>query len=66
MSSELTARHIAVLQMVANGKTTAEIAEELCLEFGTVKNLMVTIYRHLGVIERAHAVAVAMRRGLIE
>jgi DNA-binding NarL/FixJ family response regulator len=65
MSSELTERHVAVLQMVADGKSIAETAEALCLEYGTAKNLLVTIYRHLEVCNLPHAIAVAMRKGLI-
>lgn len=61
----LTPRRLEVLRHAANGRTNAEIARGLGLSVDTVKDLMRRIYAALGARDRAHAVAVAMVRGLI-
>jgi two-component system, NarL family, nitrate/nitrite response regulator NarL len=62
----LDRRESRVLSLVAAGWSASEIGRELNLSTGTVKSTLVKLYRRLGVSERAAAVAVAMRRGLIE
>lgn len=62
----LTGREREVLLFVADGLGAREIGLELHLSTGTVKSCMLQIYRRFGVSERAAAVAVALRRGLIE
>ena len=52
--------------MVAAGATNREVAEHLFLSVDTVKSHLEAIYRKLEVADRAHAVAVAMRKGLLE
>jgi two-component system, NarL family, nitrate/nitrite response regulator NarL len=52
--------------MVAEGLTTPEIARELVLGTATVKSHLQTLYDKLGVSDRASAVAVAMRQGILE
>lgn len=61
----LTARELDVLRLTAEGRSTQGIAERLCVSQGTVKGELASIYRRLGVRDRAAAVAVAYRRGLI-
>jgi PAS domain S-box-containing protein len=63
---KLTARQVAVLELAADGCTGAQIAERLCIGNTTVKSHFAGIYARLGVADRAAAVAVAMRYGLIK
>jgi len=62
----LTSHELEVLRMVAAGSTNREIAEHLFLSVDTVKSHLETIYRKLEVADRAQAVAVAMRKGLLK
>ncbi len=61
----LTRREVSVLQMVAEGKATDEIAKQLCYSERTVKNVIHDVTTRLQVRNRAHAVAYAVREGLI-
>lgn len=63
---QLTPRETEVLRMVAEGLTTPEIARQLVLGPATVKSHLQTLYDKLGVSDRAAAVAVAMRQGILE
>jgi two-component system nitrate/nitrite response regulator NarL len=62
----LTPREREILRLIAAGKSLPEIAGELYLGLTTVKTHAQHLYDKLGVSDRAAAVAVAMRRGLIE
>lgn len=62
----LSEREQQVLLYVADGLGAREIGELLHLSTGTIKSCLLQIYRRFGVSERAAAVAVALRRGLIE
>ena len=62
----LTPHELDVLRMVAAGATNREVAEHLFLSVDTVKSHLEAIYRTLEVSDRAQAVAVAMRKGLLE
>jgi two-component system, NarL family, nitrate/nitrite response regulator NarL len=62
----LTPREFEVLRMVSEGLTTPEIARELVLGAATVKSHLQTLYDKLGVSDRASAVAVAMRQGILD
>jgi two-component system nitrate/nitrite response regulator NarL len=59
-------RERQVLLLLAEGLTAAEIGRRLHLSTGTVKTTLLKLYERLGVSERSAAVAVALRRGLIE
>jgi two-component system nitrate/nitrite response regulator NarL len=61
----LTPREVEVLRMVAEGLTTPQIAGRLVLGTATVKSHLQTLYEKLGVSDRASAVAVAMRQGIL-
>jgi two-component system nitrate/nitrite response regulator NarL len=61
----LTSREHDVLSLIAQGLSAPEIARRLHLSPRTVKGYIARIYERLGVRERAHAVAEAMRRGLV-
>lgn len=62
---ELTRRELEVLQLLAEGRTTAEVADELVLSVNTVRNHVARVLAKLGVRSRLEAVNVAVRRGLI-
>ncbi len=62
----LTPTELQVLQLIAAGQTTAEIAEKLFVAEKTVKNHLANIYRKLGVKNRSHAVSEGYRQGLLK
>jgi len=61
----LTERERTILQAVATGKTTAAIGRELWISEHTVKFHLTSIYRKLGVANRAGAVRCALASGLL-
>jgi DNA-binding NarL/FixJ family response regulator len=61
----LTRRQRQILQMIADGQSTAHIARHLDLSGETVRTHTKAILARLGTRDRAHAVATAMRAGLI-
>lgn len=61
----LTDRETAVLRMVADGHDTNEIAQQLCYSQRTVKNVLHDVTSRLQLRNRSHAVAYAVRAGLI-
>jgi DNA-binding CsgD family transcriptional regulator len=61
----LTGRQLSVLALVADGRANAEIAQELSCSEHTVKNVIYELMARLQVRNRAHAVAHAVRAGLI-
>jgi DNA-binding NarL/FixJ family response regulator len=63
--SRLTPRERDVLKLVAEGRATREVALELSYSERTIKNVLHDVITKLGVRSRAHAVAYALRHGLI-
>jgi DNA-binding NarL/FixJ family response regulator len=63
--SGLTEREIDVLRLVADGFDTAEIAVKLSYSQRTVKNVLHDVTSRLHLRNRSHAVAYALRQGLI-
>jgi DNA-binding NarL/FixJ family response regulator len=61
----LTDRQRAVVALMAEGLGNAEIAQELCWSEHTVKNVGYELMASLQVRNRAQAVALALREGLI-
>jgi DNA-binding NarL/FixJ family response regulator len=61
----LTTRELQVLRLVADGMSTCEIASELSYSERTVKNVLHDITTRLQLRNRSHAVAYALRQGLI-
>lgn len=59
----LTDRESQVLELVAEGKTTKEIASELFLSQGTVRNYISTILDKLGVGNRIEAISRFKEKG---
>jgi DNA-binding NarL/FixJ family response regulator len=58
-------RELRVLRLLSEGCDTREIARRLCYSERTVKNVIQDVTRRLGLRNRSHAVAYALRRGLI-
>ncbi|MEE3850657.1 response regulator transcription factor [Gordonia sp. LSe1-13] len=63
--SGLTEREIDVLRLVSEGYDTAAIAKTLCYSERTVKNVLHDVTTRLQLRNRSHAVAYALREGLI-
>jgi len=61
----LTEREIAVLRLLADGLDTAEVGEQLFFSERTVKNVIHDLTSRLDLRNRTHAVAYAIRHGLI-
>lgn len=61
----LANREVEVLRLVADGFDTGEIASKLSYSERTVKNVLHDITTRLQLRNRAHAVAYALRNGLI-
>ena len=64
-SAGLDERERSVLRMVADGHETSEIAERLCYSPRTVTTVVHDITRRFRLRNRAHAVAFALRAGLL-
>ena len=62
----LSPREVEILQKVAYGSTTKEVADELGISFHTVKTHLERIFEKLGANDRAQAVAIAIRQGLVD
>jgi len=62
----LTDREIGVLRQVASGNANKIIADNLEISEETVKAHMRKILSKLGANDRTHAVAIALKRGIIE
>lgn len=63
--SGLTGRELEVLVGLSHGRSNAQIAARLFVSEDTVKTHARRLYRKLGASDRAHAVAVAFRAGLL-
>jgi DNA-binding NarL/FixJ family response regulator len=65
LADPLSARELAVLRLLAAGRTNKEIAGELFVAEGTVKAHVAGVYRKLGVHSRAEAVSKAADQNLL-
>ena len=63
---QLTSREIEVLRLIGQGNANKQIADKLSIGETTVKNHISTIMSKLGANDRAHAVTIALQRGIIE
>lgn len=61
----LQSRDVAVLRLLADGESTAEIADRLAYSESTIKNVIHDLVHNLGARNRAQAVALAIRAGII-
>jgi DNA-binding NarL/FixJ family response regulator len=62
----LSRRESQILQKVAYGSTTKEVAHDLGISPHTVKTHLERIFEKLGANDRAQAVAIALRKGLVD
>jgi predicted ATPase/DNA-binding CsgD family transcriptional regulator len=60
----LTQREVAVLRLIAAGKTNHEISEQLCISLRTVATHVTHIFNKIVAANRAEAAAYAVRHGL--
>jgi DNA-binding NarL/FixJ family response regulator len=63
---ELTQREIDVLRLIATGNSNKLIADHLSIGEATVKSHVTNILSKLGANDRAHAVTIGLKRGIIE
>ena len=63
---ELSSREIDVIRLIGAGNANKEIADKLSIGETTVKSHITNILSKLGANDRAHAVTIALRRGIIE
>jgi len=63
--AQLTERELQVLRGMSQGKSNSAIGKELYLSEDTVKTHARRLFRKLGVNDRAQAVALGFRRGLV-
>ena len=66
VASPLTRREREVLQLVADGHSTTEIARNLFISAKTVKNHLASIYAKLDSRDRTQAVLSGMRLGIVQ
>ena len=66
MLEKLSEREMSILRLMAQGKANREIAEELFLAAGTVKNNVSNIINKLHTNDRTQAVLAALRRGIVD
>ena len=62
----LTEREVEVLRQIAGGNRNRDIAERLCIAEETVKVHIKHIMEKLGASDRTQAVAIGVRRGIIQ
>lgn len=65
-SSKLSERNVQILTYAAKGLSNSDIAQLLEISVDGVKNHFKTIRRKLNAATRGEAIAIAMRKGLIE
>jgi len=61
----ITKREEEVLQLIADGRSTLEVAEDLFISQKTVKNHLASIYQKLNARDRTQAVLQAVRMGIV-
>ncbi len=66
LADQLSEREREVLQFIANGFSNAEIAQQLHLSEGTVRNYISALFAKLGVSDRTQAAVLALRYGIVD
>lgn len=66
ITDKLTGREVEVLRLLARGLTNADIADQLHLSEGTVRNHVSAIFAKLEVSDRTQAAVIAIQHGLGE
>ena len=62
----ITKREEEVLQLIADGLSTPEVASKLYISQKTVKNHLASIYEKLNARDRTQAVLLAVRMGIVK
>ena len=63
---QLTERELEVLRLIAKGNANKEIAAQLSVTEETIKSHITHILGKLGANDRTHALAIGVKRGIIE
>ncbi len=63
---QLSEREQELLKLLASGLSNGEIAQQLYLSEGTVRNYISELFKKLGVSDRTQAVVIAFRHGLVD
>jgi DNA-binding NarL/FixJ family response regulator len=66
IGKDLAEREREILKLISHGMTNAEIAHNLFLSEGTIRNYVSAILEKLGVEDRTQAAVLALRFGLVE
>ena len=61
----ITPRERAALKLLADGRTTTEIASGLGVSEPAVEEQLTTLFARMGAASRTEAIAAALRRGLL-
>lgn len=62
----LSGRNREILQLIAEGRTTAQIADQLCISESTAKTHRRNLMRKLGLATKADLIRYAIRQGIVE
>ena len=66
VAESLSPREHEILRLLANGQSNTDIAGQLFLSEGTVRNYVSGIFTKLGVTDRTQAAVIALRHGLVD
>lgn len=66
VAESLSPRELDILRLLANGRSNTDIATQLFLSEGTVRNYVSGIFSKLGVTDRTQAAVIALRHGLVD
>ena len=66
IAESLSPREQEILRLLANGQSNTDIAAQLFLSEGTVRNYVSGIFTKLGVTDRTQAAIIALRHGLVD
>lgn len=66
LADSLNVREREILRLIVRGMTNAQIAQQLFLSEGTVRNHVSTILDKLGVTDRTQAAVIALRHGIAD
>jgi DNA-binding NarL/FixJ family response regulator len=66
VAESLSPREREILRLLAHGRSNTDIAAQLFLSEGTVRNYVSGIFSKLGVTDRTQAAVIALRHGLVE
>ena len=62
----MSVREVEVLRLIAKGRSNKEIASELGIAEGTVKAHLTNIFGKLKAVDRAQAITIAIKHGIIQ